>query len=478
MSGVKTGTGGSSTATSGSPRPGRGPHSTVAERSITRAWEGFAAGEDIVEGVRPEILASWYRCRDQHNVDPHLTVAPGATDLGEHPMDHDVIFAELGGLAVLAADHIHLQEGIVTVTDGAGRILASWGDQPARHRAADSNLAPWAGWAEQASGTNGMGTALQVSGPVSVTGAEHWCEGFHEWACAGVAIRDLVTDTPIAAINVSRWQEPLPAHTTEWLAKSAATVEAGLRTHAVEEGRAVVAAFTEASSKTRGPLAGLDAGGRIVIANSAAGALLGVPHDRPLVDPADRWASEFPKLTALARRAAREARHDSQWVGPAQLLTSQGDAAVTVSMHPVFMANHLAGMLCDFGSHDGEPHDNPPGNASSSAPRRIVGTRNERLVLLAPSEIRFVDADRNTVWLITDRGRIRATTHGLDNVENVLSGQGFLRVHRRFLVNLRRIQEVERGFKGELLLITDPRGPEIVPVSRRHVPELRQALGM
>lgn len=67
---------------------------------------------------------------------------------------------------------------------------------------------------------------------------------------------------------------------------------------------------------------------------------------------------------------------------------------------------------------------------------------------------------------------------GLDNLDKALAGQGFFRVHRRLLVNLRRVKEVERGVKGDLMLITEPRGPEFVPVSRRHAPELRRLLGV
>jgi DNA-binding LytR/AlgR family response regulator len=100
------------------------------------------------------------------------------------------------------------------------------------------------------------------------------------------------------------------------------------------------------------------------------------------------------------------------------------------------------------------------------------------LVVLAPSEIRFAEADRNTVWLSTDRGRLQAAVRGLDNVDEALRAYGFCRVHRRFLVNLRRVLELERGGKGELFLITDPRVPELIPVSRRHAPEVRRLLGV
>ena len=111
-------------------------------------------------------------------------------------------------------------------------------------------------------------------------------------------------------------------------------------------------------------------------------------------------------------------------------------------------------------------------------PGRVIARRDESLVVLAMPEIRYAEAAGNIVWLATDQGRLRAAAHGLDHLERDLSGSGFLRVHRRYLVNLRRVREIDQGFKGSLFLITDVRQRESIPVSRRHAPALRRALGV
>ena len=79
---------------------------------------------------------------------------------------------------------------------------------------------------------------------------------------------------------------------------------------------------------------------------------------------------------------------------------------------------------------------------------------------------------------MTDQGRLLAAVRGLERLEQELGGRGFLRVHRRFLVNLGRVREIEHGFKGALYLATGTRSHETVPVARRHVPQVRQALGL
>jgi DNA-binding LytR/AlgR family response regulator len=100
------------------------------------------------------------------------------------------------------------------------------------------------------------------------------------------------------------------------------------------------------------------------------------------------------------------------------------------------------------------------------------------MVLLRRSEIHFAEADGNDVWLVTDEGRLQATVRGIDKLEVELSGGEFLRVHRRFLVNLSRVRAVDRGPRGELTLIIEGAQRETVPVSRRNVPAVRRALGL
>ncbi|TNC19395.1 DNA-binding protein [Amycolatopsis alkalitolerans] len=451
-------------------------------RTVTRAWESFAGGADIVEGVRPSILASWYRCRDQYEVDSSLLRAPGAPDYHDYRIEHDAIFTNLGGFAALGGQEVETDGGVVTVTDGVGRILGAWGDPTARRRADASNLSPWSSWSERSTGTNGMGTSFEVSGPVTVTGPEHWCEGLHQWACAGIAIRDVVTGVPIASINVSRWGALLPDQVSTWLSNVAANVEKEIYRRAMAEAKSVVSAFKRECVETNAPVLAIDRGGQVIAANEPATSMLGVPDTVPVgrgaIEPAKRWLPDVPELAKVVTWAAGRALQRPQWSGYAWIAVPSGENSMPVTLRPIIVSNHVVGMFCIFGLEEGEPYDGPPETPSSSMPPRVIGMRNDRLVLLAPSEIRYAEADRHIVWLTTDRGRFQAATRGLENVDRSLASYGFRRVHRRFLVNMRRVAELERGTNGELFLITDPRHPELVPVSRRQAPEIRRMLGL
>jgi sigma-54 dependent transcriptional regulator, acetoin dehydrogenase operon transcriptional activator AcoR len=273
----------------------------AAEDVVASAWESFTAGGDTIRGVRPEIVASWWRCRDQYEVDPRLRSAPGAVERNEHRFEQDVILTKIGGLAALAGREMEQDGGIVAVSDGSGRILASYGAPEVRRRAEESNLAPRSAWSERAAGTNGMGTALEVRGAVTVTGAEHWCAGFHDWACAGVAIRDVVTGSPVATIDVSRWGALLPPRVPVWLESVAAGVESDIHRQAVLDGHSVVASFSDSSG---GPSACVDLGGRVIVANDSAVLLLALPSDAPMIVPGER-VLPVPELSAVVRWATR-----------------------------------------------------------------------------------------------------------------------------------------------------------------------------
>jgi sigma-54 dependent transcriptional regulator, acetoin dehydrogenase operon transcriptional activator AcoR len=468
-----------------------GPASAASSlKWTTDAWERFAAGAETVRGVRPEILTSWYRCREEYQVDPSLARAPAAAEASAHSLEHDAMFAEIGWLAASAAREVDGLDGVVTVADSEGRVLASWGSKRGMKLAADANLAPWSAWSEWACGTNGMGTALETHAPTLVRGPEHWCAGFHLWTCAGVAVRDVVTDDPLAVLNISCPDYSLPDDVLPWLRAAAESARAKLRQRARQSGILLVAAFAEARLPAATALAAVDQAGKVVLANSEAAVLLGTPADTPAYTPVHRWTSAIPAVPRLTQHVVRCARQDPAWAGATQIFVPFLRTAIPVAARPVFCGTQVIGALLAFGSgherlaqdglaqHRLETGDPASGEQSRGVPSRVVALREDRCVLLDPREIRYAEADQNKVWIVSDIGRLLAASRGLDHLERQLAGRGFLRVHRRFLVNLGRIREIEPGFKGTLYVTTDPHTHETVPVARRHAAELRQVLGM
>lgn len=447
------------------------------DTKVHRAWERFAGGEDELSGVRPEVAISWHRCRDQYRVDPNLAKAPAAVAEADHALEHDVVIAELGFRAAAMAHEVSTIGGIVTITDAIGRVLAQWGHQGTRTVAAEANLAQWFCWSEGAAGTNGMGTALMTYSPVLIRGAEHWCQAFHDWTCAGVAVRDVVTGKPVAVLNISCWRGELPGTVGTWLGNAATMTQRILRRRAKDDGVELMAALNQMRSGSSTPLAAVDPAGRVVLADDTAGVLLGIPGSTPAPDPAVRWKPELPEFIQAARYAAEQAARNPDWTGSTQIFTRLTNEPTSISFRPVFLSGHLVGNVISFGVSEGDPLPRAGDDIPSRAqPRRIVATRENRMILLQHPEVSFAQSDGNDVWLSTDEGLLRSASLGLDRLEAELDGSGFLRVHRQYVVNLSRVREVERRDKGELVLVMDDPAETMVPVSRRNTPTVRRAL--
>jgi len=440
------------------------------------AWERFVRGDDDLRGVRPEVAISWQRCRDQYRVDPFLSEAPAAVAEVEHSLEHDVVFAELGFRAA-AMVHEVSKFGIVVIADANGRVLAEWGDKATLTAAVETGLAPWFCWSESAVGTNGIGTAIGTRNPLVIRREEHWCQAFHDWTCAGVAVRDVVSKEPIAGLNISCWRNDMPAAASTWLATAAAHIQSKLRMCARDGGAELLGAYNHARARSTGPLAAVDTAGKVVIADESASVSLGVPSNTPAIDPAVRWNPQLPAFIDAVRYASKRSSHDPDWIGSTQIFTHLADEPSPIGISPVFRHGNLVGHLISFGISDGEkltlaeatPH-------AEEQPRRVVGVRGDRMVLLRLPEVLFAESDGNGVWLSTDQGRLLAATPGLDKLDNELTNAGFLRVHRQHIVNLNRIREVERRDKGELVLVMDDPENTMVPVSRRNVRAVRRAL--
>jgi DNA-binding LytR/AlgR family response regulator len=93
--------------------------------------------------------------------------------------------------------------------------------------------------------------------------------------------------------------------------------------------------------------------------------------------------------------------------------------------------------------------------------------------LLTRSSILYVMAYGDYLRVFADSGRYLARGT-LADVERRFDAHGFLRVHRRYLVNLRRVTEIRPLLNGTALLMFENGGE--VPVARRHMPALRRRL--
>ena len=101
--------------------------------------------------------------------------------------------------------------------------------------------------------------------------------------------------------------------------------------------------------------------------------------------------------------------------------------------------------------------------------RDVLFVRDKgRLVKVAVNDIRYAEADDNYVILHTEHHRY-ALTATLTSIEERLASPHFVRIHRSYLVDVRRITAVQ---ERQVLL-----GDTVLPVGRTHREELRRRWG-
>lgn len=119
-----------------------------------------------------------------------------------------------------------------------------------------------------------------------------------------------------------------------------------------------------------------------------------------------------------------------------------------------------------------------PQSPASATADEIVPVNHQRgggTRLLPRSSVLYLQAEGDYVRIVADGGRF-LVRGALAELERRWAEHGFVRVHRSFLVNLRRAVEIRPELGGgATMVLTD--GSE-VPVARRQVPELRRRLGL
>lgn len=209
-------------------------YSEVDAKETSKAWNRFLADRDApsipMTGVRSLIYQSWVRSnstgiKPEQFAAPTMDAAP-LTRKSKHD-NSDLRRATQESLSHIGS-MLSGAEAILLLTDRDGIILDTVGDTSTLDKANRINLRVGGIWSEQASGTNGIGTALWAGQPVFVHGEEHFCEGMKAWSCACSPIRDPIDRTIIGAINLSGLTAIFQKHNAAFAATAAREIEIAL----------------------------------------------------------------------------------------------------------------------------------------------------------------------------------------------------------------------------------------------------------
>lgn len=109
-------------------------------------------------------------------------------------------------------------------------------------------------------------------------------------------------------------------------------------------------------------------------------------------------------------------------------------------------------------------------------PARIMVEREGRRAFIPSGSVCCIEAAGDNSNVVCSDG-VYFANESISSFEARLAGEGFLRVHRSYLVNLDDVRDVEINKSG-LMELKLARVNCTVPVSRRRMPEVKQRLGI
>jgi transcriptional regulator of acetoin/glycerol metabolism len=168
------------------------PISYSYQDTILPNWQIFISGKNRADGVRPQILQSWARCR-QADVNPQDNSLHSRLD----GVKFQALLEKKSELIKVAkpfmANLYEFVQGsgfVVVLTDENGYIMEMFGDEDTLRNPTTNNFFRGASWREEEAGTNAIGTALISRAPIQVSGAEHYCLKHHCLTCSAAPIFD------------------------------------------------------------------------------------------------------------------------------------------------------------------------------------------------------------------------------------------------------------------------------------------------
>ncbi|WP_158710645.1 sigma-54-dependent Fis family transcriptional regulator [Streptomyces rimosus] len=228
-----------------------GARETAAPRGPQRRGTVTAASGVPHPQTRDRILISWERCR-RHAVDADRLHVP---HLEQHIDWDSRLLAAAAPVLDRVGELLADCTASVVLADAAARVLTCRGGDPAVVRLMDRvHLAPGFSYAEEAVGTNGIGTALAERRLSTVFGPEHFAEPLQRAACAGIPVRNPLTGRQEGVVNLTCLRQDASPLMAAVVRRAAADIEERLLDRYSGGERAALDAFLAAVRRTSGPV--------------------------------------------------------------------------------------------------------------------------------------------------------------------------------------------------------------------------------
>ncbi|KIL52574.1 hypothetical protein KP77_06010 [Jeotgalibacillus alimentarius] len=105
---------------------------------------------------------------------------------------------------------------------------------------------------------------------------------------------------------------------------------------------------------------------------------------------------------------------------------------------------------------------------------RLAVQSEDRIIYLEPGELLYVYREGRDTFLVSEKGTY-PTKSSLKDLENKLKPFSFFRVHKGYLVNIKKVEELV-SWSTNVFELKVRNSDKLIPVSRNYVKDLREAL--
>ncbi len=188
-------------------------------------WESFVKGHKVSKDIRPEILSSWYRCKEK-NVEYKFGKGTKVTDriLADSLNKRKELIEVARPIMENVFEIVKDTSYSVVLTDENGIIIDLIINQVLEENHKKLNFVRGSLWDEKSVGNNAIGSCLATNMPIQVIGAEHYCEYHHRWTCSAAPIHNSRGEL-IGCFDLSGRAEDVQAHTYGIAVSSANSIE-------------------------------------------------------------------------------------------------------------------------------------------------------------------------------------------------------------------------------------------------------------
>jgi len=106
----------------------------------------------------------------------------------------------------------------------------------------------------------------------------------------------------------------------------------------------------------------------------------------------------------------------------------------------------------------------------------VPANKEDRILLYDPGVILYATSRDSKTYLRTAEEELH-TQSTLQELESRLTGHGFFKAHRAYLVNLQHIKAVVQYTRASYLLLLDDQEETMIPLSRQSEKSLQELLG-